>query len=72
MASSIQLSKELQELLAKRKLSDSETYEEVIWDLIEDTLELSDQTKKDIKKARADFQSGRYMSHAQVKKQLGL
>jgi hypothetical protein len=32
--------------LLKRKFYDKETYEEVIWDMIEDSEELNEQTKK--------------------------
>ncbi len=44
MATTIQVSTELAEELKKRKLYEKETYEEVIWDIIEDTLELSEET----------------------------
>jgi len=41
----IQVSNTLHNELIKRKLFDRETYEEVIWDLIEDTRELNDQKR---------------------------
>lgn len=68
----IQISGELQEQLLKKKLFDRETYEEVIWGLIEDTKELSEETKKEIEKARADIKAGRFYTHEQVKKKLGM
>ncbi|MDF1557421.1 MAG: hypothetical protein P1P80_04480 [ANME-2 cluster archaeon] len=68
----IQISNTLQNELIKRKLFDRETYEEVIWDLVEDTKELSDQTKRDIEKARAEIKAGKVHTLAQVKKELGL
>ena len=40
MPTTIQVSEKLQKELAERKLHDKETYEEVIWDLMEDALEL--------------------------------
>ena len=46
MDTSIQISKRLQKELLKRKFFDKETYEEVIWDMIEDNEELNAQTKK--------------------------
>ena len=49
MATTIQVSQELQKTLAKRKLYDRESYEEVIWDLLEDTMELTEEAKKEIK-----------------------
>ena len=72
MATSIQISKDLQRELIKRKMFDKESYEEIIWDLIEDSLELNEETKKDLAKARAEYKAGKYQTLAQVKKELGL
>jgi mRNA interferase RelE/StbE len=58
MTTTIQISEELHTALGKRKLYDRETYEEVIWDLIEDTRELSEETKKAIKEARSEYERG--------------
>jgi RNA polymerase-interacting CarD/CdnL/TRCF family regulator len=68
----IQVSNVLHNELIKRKLFDRETYEEVIWDLIEDTKELNDQTKRDIEKARDEIKAGKVHTLAQVRKELGL
>lgn len=68
----IQISKELQEALKKKKISESESYEELIWDLLEDTMELSEETKKSIEQAEKDFRKGRFRSWEQVKKEAGL
>lgn len=72
MATSIQISEKLQKELVKRKTFDKETYEEVIWDLVEDSQELSEQTKKEIAQARAEIKAGRTHTLADVKKELGL
>ena len=72
MATSIQISENLQKELIKRKFFDKETYEEVIWDLVEDSRELSEETKKEIDLARAEIKEGRSHSIAEVKKELGL
>lgn len=72
MVTTIQITEKLQKELAKKKLHDNETYEEVIWDMIEDTLEISEETKKEIEQARADFKAGKFYTHEQVKKKLGL
>ncbi len=72
MATSIQISEELQKELIKRKFLDKETYEEVIWDLVEDAQELSEQTKKEIAHARAEIKAGKSHTLAEVKKELGL
>jgi len=52
----------------KRKLYDKETYEKVIWDLLEDTMELSEQTKNDIIMAEDDIKAGRTISLEKIKK----
>ena len=72
MATTIQVSQELQKTLAKRKLYDRESYEEVIWDLLEDTMELTEEAKKEIQQARAEIKSVKSYTHEQVKKKLGL
>lgn len=72
MATTIQISEKLQEHLMTKKLFDKESYEEVIWNLIEDTEEISDETKKEIEQARVDIKSGKFYTHAQVKERLGL
>jgi len=68
----IQISKELQEKLEARKIAERESYEEVIFDLLEDTMELSEETKKDISQARAEIKQGKFKSLAQIKKELKL
>ena len=70
MATTIQISEELRERLALRKMSAKDCYEDVIWDLLEDTMELNEQTKKEIETARKEFQQGKFVTHAQLKKEL--
>lgn len=70
MATTIQISPVLQEELNKRKFFDRETYEEVIWDLIEDTLEINETTKKELTDARAEIKAGKFYTLEQVKKEL--
>ncbi len=72
MPTSIQISEELREELVKRKFHDNETYEEVIWDMIEDSQELNDQTIKELERARAEIKAGKFRTMAEVKKELGL
>lgn len=72
MATSIQVSKELLQALKKRKMYDKESYEDIIWDLMEDTMELSEETLRDIKKSEEDIKAGRVKTLEQVKKELGL
>ncbi|MCH7568325.1 MAG: hypothetical protein IIA87_02790 [Nanoarchaeota archaeon] len=72
MVTTIQVSKDLVNILNKRKLSDRESYENVIWDLLEDSMELSEETKRDIKEARNEIKEGKFVSLAEVKKKYGI
>ena len=72
MATTIQISGQLLNALRKRKLYEKESYEEVILDLIEDTKEINEETKKELKIARQEIASGKFYTHEQVKKKLGL
>ncbi len=72
MVTSIQISEKLQRELVKRKLFDKETYEDVIWDLIENARELSEETKREIAETREEIKEGRVHTLADVKKELGL
>lgn len=72
MATTIQVSEQLLDTLKKRKLYEKESYEEVIWDLVEDSKEVSQETKQEIEQARADIKAGKFYTHDQVKKRLGL
>ena len=72
MAATIQVSQPLLEMLKTRKQYDKESYEEVIWDLAEDSRELYEETKRSIELARAEIRSGKSFKHAHVKKILGL
>ena len=47
MATTISVSQELLSKLKERKMYDKESYEEVIWDALEDSMELSKETKKE-------------------------
>ncbi|MDH2906364.1 MAG: hypothetical protein PXX82_08450 [Methanomassiliicoccales archaeon] len=58
--------------MTKRKLYDKETYEDIIWDLMEDTLELSEETKRDLAQARQEIKEGKFHTLEEVKKELDL
>ena len=72
MATTIQITENLQKELSKKKMFEKETYEEVIWDLIEDTQELSEETKKELQESRDEIKKGKFYSMEQVKKELKL
>jgi len=70
MDTTIQISNALKKELLKRKIFNKETYEEVIWDLIEDNQELSEQTKKEIAQSRAEYKAGKIHSLEKIKKEM--
>ena len=72
MKTTIKISKDLQKELKKRKTYKKDSYEGVIWDLIERTMELSKETKLAIKKARKDIKEGKFISLEEVKKKLNI
>jgi predicted transcriptional regulator len=72
MVTTIQVSEKLVDVLRTKKMYDKESYEDVIWDALEDTMELSEETKKQIEKARKEIKAGKFYTHGQVKKELGL
>lgn len=70
METTIQISKKLQEELKKRKIHDKESYESLIWDLLEDSLEISEETKLELTEARKEAAQGNVKSLADIKKEL--
>ena len=72
METTIQVSHKLQDTLKTRKIYDNETYEDVIWDLIEDTMELSEETKRNIAQSQKEIKEGKLHKWEDVKKELGL
>jgi predicted transcriptional regulator len=72
MATSIQISEELKKVLSKKKLSERETYENIIWDLLEDNLELNEQTRKELEESRKEIKEGKIITLAQLKKELNI
>lgn len=72
MATTIRISEKLQKELAGRRFYQKETYEEVIWELLEDRMKLGEDIKRLIKKAEKDLAEGKVYTHKQVKKELGI
>ncbi len=72
MATTINVSNELQQFLSSRKLYDKESYEEVIWDLVEDSLELNPQMKKELEIARKEVNEKKTFTFEEVMKEAGI
>ena len=70
MDTTIQVSRELLEKLAKMKMSNKESYENIIWDLIEDRLEFSEQTKINLALSQREIKEGKTTSLEQIKRKL--
>ena len=72
MVTTIQISEELKKELARKKLSSRETYENIIWDLLEDTIELNEITKRDLEESRNEIKAGKISTLGQIKKELNI
>ncbi|HJX05644.1 MAG TPA: hypothetical protein VJ461_02960 [Candidatus Nanoarchaeia archaeon] len=72
MVTTIQVSNELITQLRNRKIYDKESYEDIIWDLLEDSMELSEETRKHIKQSEQDIKAGKTVPLSEVKKRIGL
>ncbi|MHA1673041.1 MAG: DUF7557 family protein [Promethearchaeota archaeon] len=68
----IQIKKNTKFKLDSLKLSKRDTYNDIIENLIEDSLELSEETMKDIREAIEEHKKGQSISLDEVKQQLGL
>lgn len=72
MGTTIQISDGLLERLKAMKISNRESYENLIWDLVEDSMELSEETKRNIAQSEKEIREGKTVSLEQVKKRLKL
>jgi len=68
---SIQIKKDTKLKLDSLKLSKRDTYNDVIENLLEDSLELNEETMKDIQEAIEEYKQGQSHSLEDVKQQLG-
>ena len=72
MATTIQISDNLLGKLKLMKIYDKESYEEIIWDLIEDNMELSEETKKNIAISEKQIREGKVHKWEDVVRDLKL
>lgn len=71
METTIQISSELLEKLRSMKIYSKESYESIIWDLVEDRLEFSQETKDNLAKSEADIKAKKTVSLELLKKRIG-
>ena len=72
MDTTIQISNELLERLRSMKIDSKESYENIIWDLVEDRLEFSEETKKNIAQSEKEIKEGKTISIDGLKKKIGI
>lgn len=72
MATTIQISEHLLKELKEKKLFEKESYEDLIWNLLEDTRELNEETKKELALSRKQIAEGKIHSLESVKKEIGI
>jgi len=72
MDTSIQISNDLLSELRLMKTNSNKSYEDIIWDLLEDNLEFSDETKKNIAQSEQEIKEGKTTSLEELKKDLNL
>lgn len=72
MGTTIQISNELLERLKGMKISSKESYENIIWDLVEDRLEFSNDTKKNIEKSQKDIKEKKTIPLEDLKRKVGI
>lgn len=72
MPTTIQVSNEVKQVLDRMKLYERDTYNEILERMIEDDFELNKETKREIQEAKKRILSGKFLTHSQVGKKLGL
>lgn len=69
MPTTIQISDNVKTILDRMKMIERETYNDIIERMIEDDMELSEKTKKELEER---MKNPRLISHEDAKKRLGL
>jgi len=70
MRTTIRISKDLYRALREMKTYNRDSFEEVIWDLVEDRLELSEETKKNIAQSEKEIKEGKIFNFDEIKNNL--
>jgi len=68
----VQLTRELVNALRFKKMYDKESYEDIIWDLLEDSKEVNSETKGDIAVGLAEIRAGKTVSLEKIKTKYNL
>jgi len=70
MDTSIQISRELMKKLKMMKMSEKESYENIIWDLLEDKMEFNENTILNIEKSKKEIREGKTISLEEIKNKI--
>ncbi len=71
MVTTIQIREDIKLILTQMKLFERETYNDVLERLIEDVQEINKETKKEIESAIKEINSGKYITHEELAKEMG-
>ena len=71
MDTTIQISSELLERLRNMKMYSKESYENIIWDLVEDRLEFSEATKRNLEQSEKEIKEKKTISLENMKRKIG-
>lgn len=71
MVTTIQIREDIKLILTQMKLFERETYNDVLERLIEDVQEINKKTKKEIESAINEINSGKYITHEELAKEMG-
>ena len=72
MATTIQISDDVKNVLDKMRIFQRETYNELIMNMLEDNMRINEKTRKELDEARKEIKLGKTISHEEVKKRFGL
>lgn len=72
MEEGIQVSDRLKEALKKRRNDSRMSYEDIIWEMLEDSSDLSDEVKQEIEISRSEAKKGETKNWDEIKKDLSL
>ena len=72
MATTIQLKNDVKTKLDSYKMHPRESYNEVVGKILEDISKLNAKTRMEMNKAREEIKAGKYKTHEQLGKEMGL
>ncbi|MBE0525034.1 MAG: hypothetical protein IBX40_12000 [Methanosarcinales archaeon] len=71
MVTTIQIKEDIKATLNQMKIFERETYNDVLERLIEDVQELNEKTRLEIESALREIESGKFVTHEKLAKDLG-